>query len=89
MNACALSAREEDLPGAGELVQGPFTVEVLHRGDAAGVDVRPQVPPRHQPFQGLGKLLVGVDAESVATSSGRRCTIKRSFAREKVRSRLR
>src|SRR6185437_8520465 len=38
--------------------QGPFAVEVLHRGDAAGVDVRAQVPPFHELVQGLGKLLV-------------------------------
>jgi hypothetical protein len=38
-------------------------VEVLYRGDAAGVDVRAQVPPCHELFQGLGELLVGVDPE--------------------------
>ena len=33
------------LPGTGELVKASLTVEVLHRGDAAGVDIRAQVPP--------------------------------------------
>ena len=51
------------LPGCGELIQGTLAVEVLHRGDAAGVDVRAQVPPRHELLQGLGQLLVSVDQE--------------------------
>jgi hypothetical protein len=28
------------LPGGGQLVQAPLAMEVLHRGNAAGVDVR-------------------------------------------------
>ena len=51
------------LPCGGELIQGPLAVKVLHRGDAAGVDVRAQVAPRHELLQGLGQLLIGVDPE--------------------------
>jgi hypothetical protein len=38
-------------------------VKVLYGGDAAGVDVRAQVAPCHELLQGLGQLLIGVDAE--------------------------
>src|SRR5262249_51936942 len=40
-----------------------LAMEVLHRGNAAGVDVRAQVPPHHELLQGEGQLLVGVDPE--------------------------
>jgi hypothetical protein len=51
------------LPGPGELVQGPLTVKVLHRGDAAGVDVRAQVSPEDELLQGRGELLVVIGPE--------------------------
>ena len=33
------------LTRGGELVQRPLTVKLLNRGDAAGLDVRPQIAP--------------------------------------------
>src|SRR6266516_3977916 len=51
------------LPSGGELIQATLAMEVLHRGNAAGVDVRAQVPPHHELLQGQGQLLVGVDRE--------------------------
>jgi hypothetical protein len=51
------------LPGAGELVKASLAVEVLHRGHSAGIDIRVQVPPCHQLFQGLGELLIGIDSQ--------------------------
>src|ERR1700728_58605 len=51
------------LPGAGELVQASFAVEVLYRGDAAGVDIRAQVPPRRELLQCLAELLVSADLQ--------------------------
>src|SRR5690349_9342194 len=49
------------LPSGGELVQATLAMEVLHRCNAAGVDVRAQVSPHHELLQGQGQLLVGVD----------------------------
>ncbi len=69
------------------VLQGPLTVEVLDRGDAAGVSVGTQVPPRDELLQGLGELLVGVDPEFGGDVL--RAQTKRSLARAKVRSRLR
>jgi hypothetical protein len=46
-----------------ELVQRPLAVKVLHRGDAAGVDVGPQVAPLNQLVQRLGQLFIGVDSQ--------------------------
>jgi hypothetical protein len=46
-----------------ELVQRTLAVKVLHRGDAAGVDVGPQVAPPHQLVQRLGQLVIGIDPQ--------------------------
>src|SRR5215468_1589557 len=51
------------LPSGGELIQATLAMEVLHRGNAAGVDVRAQVPPYHELLQGQGQLLVGLAPE--------------------------
>src|SRR6202034_533784 len=51
------------LPGAGELVQASFAVEVLYRGDAAGVAIRAQVPPRRELLQRLAEPLVSADLQ--------------------------
>ena len=46
-----------------ELVQRPLAVKFLHRGDAARVDVGPQVAPCHQLVQRLGQLVIGIDPQ--------------------------
>jgi hypothetical protein len=38
-------------------------VKVLHRGDAAGIDVSPQVAPLNQLVQRLSQLVIGIDPQ--------------------------
>ena len=38
-------------------------MKVLHRGDAAGVDVGLQVAPPHQLVQRLSQLVIGIDPQ--------------------------
>ena len=51
------------VPFGRELVQRPLAVKVLHRGDAAGVDVSPQVAPLDQLLQRLSQLVIGIDPQ--------------------------
>jgi len=51
------------LPGYGELIQGTLTVKVFHRGDAASVDVRAQVPPQDKLLQGRAELVIVICPE--------------------------
>ena len=51
------------MPFGRELVQRPLTVKVLHRGDAASVDVSPQVAPLDQLLQRLSQLVIGIDLQ--------------------------
>jgi len=51
------------LAGRGELVQRAPAVEVLDRGDPAGVGVGAQVAPGDEPVERLGELLAGLDPQ--------------------------